>query len=132
MRLEGTVDGKAGSPPQALLLNVRTRTVDIIIKKKQLRWTLCVSGRTDPPPVSSDALQFNTLTPVQRLERLTQRCGEAKLFNPPPLIQIHTHTHVRGYTGRSELVMVPGEVFPIVGGLTSHKHVPVFQNLLFG
>lgn len=89
-----------------------------------------------PPPVSSDASQFNTLTPVQRLERLTQRRGEAELFNPPLLSIRNTHTHtntgVRGYAGSSELVVVPGEVFPVVGGLTSHKHVPVFQNLLFG
>lgn len=27
--------------------------------------------------------------------------------------------------------MVPGEVLPVVGGLTSHKHVPVLNDLLF-
>lgn len=32
----------------------------------------------------------------------------------------------------SELVVVPGEVFSVVGGLASHKHVPVVQDLLSG
>ncbi len=44
----------------------------------------------------------------------------------------HTHTHVRGRTDSSELVVVLGEVLSVVGGLTSHKHVPVFKDLLFG
>lgn len=32
----------------------------------------------------------------------------------------------------SEFVVVPGEVFTIVGGLAAHKHVPVVQDLLPG
>lgn len=51
---------------------------------------------------------------------------KAKMFNNPP------HTQVRGCKETSKLVMVLGEVFSIVGGLTSHKHVPVFKDLLFG
>lgn len=43
----------------------------------------------------------------------------------------HKHTHVHQKL-RSELVVVPGKVFSIVGGLTSHEHVPVFKDLLFG
>lgn len=40
----------------------------------------------------------------------------------------HTCTH----TQSSELVVVPGEVLSVVGGLTSNKHVPVLENLFFG
>ncbi len=50
---------------------------------------------------------------------------KTKTFNNPP----HSHT-LRAQS--SELVMVLGEVFSVVGGLTSHKHVPVFEDLLLG
>lgn len=36
----------------------------------------------------------------------------------------------RGQSG-SELIVVPGKVFTIVGGLAANKHVPVLKYLLF-
>ena len=56
-----------------------------------------------------------------------------EMFTDPPLTQTHTHTYTHRHKGQklhSELIMVPGEVFSIVGGLASHKHVPVFKDLL--
>lgn len=32
----------------------------------------------------------------------------------------------------SKFIMIFGQVFPVVGSLASHKHVPVVQNLLLG
>lgn len=32
----------------------------------------------------------------------------------------------------SQLIVVPGKVFAVVGGLAAHKHVPVLKNLFFG
>ncbi|TNN55119.1 hypothetical protein EYF80_034643 [Liparis tanakae] len=43
-----------------------------------------------------------------------------------------SHTHVRKCTESSELIVVLGEVLSVVCGLASHKHVPVFKDLLFG
>lgn len=57
---------------------------------------------------------------------------KTKMFTNPPHTNTYTHTHVRSRTWNSELVMVLGEVLSVVGGLTSHKHVPVFKDLLFG
>lgn len=47
------------------------------------------------------------------------------VFKDKRVSQSSSHT-------RSELIVVLGEVFSIVGGLTSYKHVPVLKDLLFG
>ena len=119
-----------------MLLNVRNRS-------PKSRWTLSVSGRRDPSPlllgIYSVGLQSNTLTSVPVLRGkdgvvVVVVGGGERVCNSvfEDFHQRSSHPHLRSCPESSELVMVLGEVLSVVGGLASHKHVPVFQDLLFG
>lgn len=66
--------------------------------------------------------------------------GQTNVAPPVPCVGLFTVSvplsqgkdGVRSRPDGSELVVVLGQVFPVVGGLTPHKHVPVFKDLLFG